>query len=361
MNSLNKLRQKFVLLINSIISRFRSDGKKFKTTNDLNRTIPKTSKKGKYITYFFRFLLGLIIFAIIVAFGKSVNTDIRSEQMAEDVQEYKELVDSKQSDFDYSPQLELYMDRFIIHYINVPNDSEKLAERNNVLQSFFAKGYEEIDLEGNENVSRELNYSNFYDVQRIDKKDVVRYIVSYKTTKYEEKEVEKEIKKGKKKETVTEIEIEETDSSEKRVMLNVPILEEDSNYSVVSYPYFTDIPENEKPETEFKSISSIEEMESDDYSKDLDDFILNFVEKYSSSSEEDISYIMDNPKTLNGKLEFDSILEQKVFTNEDSFEVYLGVIFKDSETGFKEYQNLRVVIENRDNKYYVSELDNIIN
>lgn len=136
-----------------------------------------------------------------------------------------------------------FLSTFVQEYINVPNESAALDERAKKLKEYmvFNEAFNDdrnplYNLEGVSG-TRTLETFNLFNME--DKGDTFLY--QYKVTfkNQVEREVEKEIKKGKKK----EIEVKtETEEEENTLLLNIPIIYESGLFSVSAIPYFTEVP-----------------------------------------------------------------------------------------------------------------------
>lgn len=360
---MNNLRNKFADLINSIISRFRQDGKKFEVQNELKRNIPKQKQKGKMVVYIFRGLIILIIFLIISSFVKSSIARNQVQDLTDSNKKLHAMIKEKDVSLNYSPKLELFMNGFIDDFINV-SDDENSDDYEKKLSKYFASGFE-MPSNLNDGKSRELLSKSFYDIKNEDGQDVVRYIVKYKTTeKYTDKEKvkvksDKKDKKDKKPE-YKEKEVEKTRNNENEVLISIPTKANKGNYSIVSYPYFNSVPKNKADNENFVNIKSSDLDSTSDYPKKLDEFTNDFFKKYAENSSEDMSYLMDNPSGLNGLYDFDKVDDKVISKSKKGYQIYANVIFKDKETGFKNYETFNIHVVKKDGKYYVSNMKRTI-
>ncbi|MBP2079642.1 conjugal transfer protein [Oceanobacillus polygoni] len=246
-----------------------------------------------------------------------------------------------------------FLSNFIREYINVSNDSEALQERANKLKEYMAfnESFNNDDnalynLEG-VNGTRSLESFSLFNVEDEGNTSLYQYKVTFKNTL--ETEVEKEVGKGKKKETVTEIEKEE---ETKTLLLNLSIIHENGLFSVSAVPYFTEVPSlagtiEYEPET-----VQLEEYNGSE-KENIEQFLNNFFEKFTTESVDEMAYLMEEPQTMNGSFLFEDIRNLEIYVDGENYKVLMGVMFRDELTNIQQFNPVEMTVSKNGNNFYV--------
>lgn len=250
-----------------------------------------------------------------------------------------------------------FLSNFIREYINVPNEMEALQDRANNLKEYMAFNDEFnnddnplYNLEG-VNGTRRLESFNLFNVDDGGNTNLYQYKVTF--TNILETEVEKEVKKGKKTETIMEI---ETEEEAKTLLLNLSIVHEDGLFSISAVPYFTAVP-SLAGTIEYEDEAVTLEEYNGNKKEDIEQFLNNFFEKFSSEPLNEMGYLMKEPQTINGSFLFDEINNLKIYVDGDNYKVLMGVMFRDELTDIQQYNPVEMTISKNGTNYYVEKFN----
>ncbi len=234
--------------------------------------------------------------------------------------------------------------------MNVPKDSDGRQERASNLQEYMVFN-DEFNNEKNDMYSpegegtRNLESFTLFNIEESQSNTVYQYKVVF-TNKLE---TEVETGRGKNKKVETEVEEEQ-----QTLLLNIPIVVEDGLFSISSVPYFTDVPSlagNIEYETE-----SIDLEEYDGNEKEnIMIFLNNFFEKYTTETVEEMSYLMEEPETLNGSFLFEEIQDVVIYQDKETYKVLIKVNFKDEISGIQQVNDVEMSISKDGSNFYVDE------
>lgn len=349
MNLFSKLRQ------------YLQDNKIQKTKQD-ERKLPKAKKKGKGSVFLVWFILILIILLSPLAFIRAQTALDKSKSAESAIEKMGESGNKKEVNVYESPMLEVFSNDFVTKYLTIPKSDEDRAKHKESLQEYLAEGIA-LPNYSDFNGFRKLESKTLYDVSYEEDQAVMSYLVEYTDVLIKKVEKEKEVKDGDKKKKVKET-VEEETPKKHVAMLNIPVrASENGGYAVVEAPYFTTTPdivsnevakvENPLEDEKKLKVSEIEEVKQ---------WLEGFLSDYASKPAEDMTYIMDEPKGLNGLQEFVSIQDIVAYPTkkESRYIVKATAIFKEKEIPISHEENLTIVIEKQDGKYFVKEFNNTL-
>lgn len=258
-------------------------------------------------------------------------------------------------------EAQIFVSDFISEFINIKSDSEYLDTRANNLKLYMAFNSKFQD------ESNPIYYPKGFDGERIlksqklfgidDKKNIYKYKVEYESKVT--KEIEKEVTtgKGKKKKTKVVTDHEE-EVKQHHLLLNVPIVYKEGEFSVKSMPYFEVIPDLKGNIEVADNKIELDEYEGNE-KEDIEKFINSFFEKYTSESVEDLAYLMENPQSISGALELDNLTDLKIYYKDEEFIVTLTLTLVDGLTGINQTENIKLVISKNGKNYYVNKFEHI--
>lgn len=251
------------------------------------------------------------------------------------------------------PAIQSFLNPFVDSYINVSDDSEKNEERQKTLQNFMVNSADysnsfAVEGEG----QRILQQKELYSVTETTNNTLLaQYKVTYINRTFVEKEVTK--KSGKK---VIKEKIKEPKDEQKTALLNIELVQKENAYAVNSLPYFTNL-------YTLKSTMDKEEKEEDlnnyDGQKETEimAFLHDFLEKYASSTSDDMAYMMKSPEGLGGSLTFDRIDKYELYQKSGNILADVHVVFLEPDTKINVEEDFTIILTKKDSHYYVEKLE----
>lgn len=312
-----------------------------------------TSKRTAF--FIWSFILGMLFLAIIsvllsINTRSTLNETNRLVQAKENEEVIEEIPVESANEF---------ISNFIKEYMNVSNESEALQERVNNLKEYMVFNDTFNDEKNpmyhldNVNGKRILESFNLFHIENEGERNLFQYKVTFINEL--ETEVEKEVVKGKGKDKKKETEIEiETEQEKNTLLLNIPIVYEGGLFSVQSVPYFTEVPSlagNIEYETEKVDLEEYHGNEKEN----INEFLHTFFEKYATEPVDEMAYLMDEPKTLNGSFLFEEIRDLKIYEDGDHYKALLAVIFRDELTNIQQVNPVELIISKNGRNFYVED------
>lgn len=306
-----------------------------------NKTEPRQLPKGK--KYNPRTIRSIVWIGLIILLSSAVFAFIRSGNALSDSKEAKEQVEvnktetiDNQEAYD-SPKFQVYSQRFVDDYMNIPGDSEDREEYEETLNTYYVDEdfIPALEFKG----KRELVSKTLFGIEQEENHVVAEYKVDYKI-----------------------IPKDDDDVKEKEAMLNIPI-KYDNGYGVVEPAYFTDVPNmdnNEQEAIESDYEEGQEEELTVNQKQELEDWTEDFLHDYAEKDEEDMAYMMNDPEALNGLQEFVSIDDFKAYEKEDYYVAKVEATFKEPGVDLEHEEQFTLDIEEKDNKYYVKSMKNTL-
>ncbi|EDO1241661.1 conjugal transfer protein [Listeria monocytogenes] len=319
--------------------------------------LPKEEKMATIRTTRLFFLL-VTLFLIIsgpIGFIKSTQMQgmIRKEQMILTKTIQKEL--EKNSTIPTSSELyKQFLQPFITAYINVPTDQQAFEKRLSTLQeTYFSMILEE---EKNTGTERKLLSSDFYNLLNEDGKSMAQYRISYEIIAPITKERDIKKKEGAKEVTVKE-KYTDYEKSETQTLLNIPFTQlNDHSFKVIDYPYFTAEPSltSGKKIEPTPDISQYQRMDTKE-EKAITTFVQSFLEKYVTSSLEDMAFIMKEPEILSGGYQISNAHIEPFIKDKQLF-AFVTFDVLDSKTKIGHKETMTLLLKQRDNTYFIETL-----
>lgn len=281
------------------------------------------------------------------ALGKSKGAQVAVAQMKEDIMKQKEDVYT-------SPKLEMYANRFVDVYINVPKENRE--KRQEELSKLYAKGLK-VDEQKDFSGYRKLNHKVLYDVKYKKGYAVLQYKVAYENIKIDK--VEESHQPDPAQPPIQQM-VEKEHKVAHNAILNIPIGAKDGKYAVVENPYMTAPEELQAKRLDAVNNPLVDEEEIEFVKKDkLERWLKEFFAKYADSKSEDMKYMMKEPKGLNGIQQFVRIDDTKVYAakQEDVYIVKTNAIFKEKELDLENKEVYTLKVKLKDDKYFIEKME----
>lgn len=301
----------------------------------------------------------LIIGIFFISF-LSVFVSLSTRSALNDTNRLLSSYEDKQNDEDIPiNEADEFLNDFISVFMNIKNEDDYLNERKENLNSFLANK-EDLDIE----VSSIFNQDDIKGDRILKSQKLISYDSNNDIFQYKvefdskvENEIENKVTKGKGKKKKTEVKTEIEEEVESHVLvLNIPVVYEAGKFNVSAVPYFEQVP-NLKGDIELEIDDiDLDEINGED-EKEIEEFVINFFEKYASETVEELSYLMEEPVSLNGALDLDEITNLKVYDSDEGYVVTATVHFKDKLNGISQYENVRLEISENGNNYYIDSFE----
>lgn len=312
-----------------------------------------TKKHMKWIIWgvlvLFLFMMILAIYKANVAYqAYKDNGDVESKFKTAQAEQMKSLKND--------PKTKTFTEQYLNEYMEIPESDDARAEREEKLQDMSGKDmeFDELKWDG----KRTLNSMQFFDSEM--KGDVLinKYIVDYSSKSVEEKpkEVEKEVKDGKKKKKVKETKnVKEEKENDNKMLVNVSIKGGDGQYKVVETPYFTSIPNmNDK---QLNATKNSMEDETSINNEELKKFTEQFFKDYTTKSTDEMKYQMEHPESVKGAMEYDNMKAMDIYKKKGEYVVKATVMLNDKGVKNPHEENFTLnIVKDSDNNYKVKKL-----
>lgn len=251
-----------------------------------------------------------------------------------------------------------FLNKFIDIYVNVPVDQTKFEERSSKLkEDYFSFSLEDFKNSGTE---RKLISSTFYDLNSSENISIARYLISYEIISPKTKEPETTKIKDNKEQRVNKKNIDHV-SIKKNTLLNIPFNQnEDYTFQITDHPYYTNEPlltNNKKSKIEL-DITNFKEINSKDEEKVIN-FATSFLEKYVSSTLEDMSYLMKKPEILSGEFLINNP-KIEVYSKDNKLFCFINFEILDKNTSMAHDESMTLFLKKRDNTYYIEKLNHYL-
>lgn len=325
-----------------------------------SRTLPK-QRSMKGIRFMIWFVIGIICVSAILGFLRANNALNKVAATQSNIEDVKKSFSIQDYDAYNSPKMTLFGEQVVDSFITIPKDETERKQRVKTLNTYLANGLEANSFEGVKGY-RKLENKQLFDIQYGEDSATLQYEVTYTNVSITEKEVEKEVKEGDKSKKVKEKVQEETEQV-KTALLNIPVQAKNGQYAVIENLYFTAVPSVEGEG--FTAISSElpnENKVTEEQKQEVESWLNEFFTKYASAPKEEMEYIMNNPKSLDGLKEFVNISALGVYqtNSENTFTVKTIVTFKEKEIDITNEERFTMTIKKDSGKYYVQEMKNTL-
>lgn len=317
-----------------------SEFKKVKKVSKRDTFQPKKAVNSKLISSVVCVLVLLVSFSGVFAFLglRSSNGDIK--ELKSEVALKAEAVNSEQDEITES-LIESYLNPFVNEYITIPTEKEGLDKRNDQLKKYFSFTTDFSTIESDKRV---LTAKSLYDVEKQKDFYLAKYVVNYDLI------TKKVGNDGKVKE----------EKSAKTVLLTIPTRYEKEKFTLIDYPYFSDLP-NLQSNAVIDLPTDVEKSEvvpSKDSEK-INTFLNQFLDKYATGKKDDLVYMMEIPEGLNGLYEFKETVNT-VYKTGDSYIVFSKVTFVEPSGTMTHVENMKLTLINKDGKYFITKLEHVL-
>lgn len=250
-----------------------------------------------------------------------------------------------------------YAENFAYQYFtwSKGDNDDWIEERQTRLQPFLAKG---LDENGGLNPSQTewsstITKANLAKIE--DKGDNKALITLFVKADFTKKTKTQEIVKKDDKEEKKEVEKDETKPFQQYFV--VPVAYENGTYGVYQLPKYTNLPEQTKVKLEQREGLS----EYNGNRSKVESFINTFFKTYSQDSTSELSYMLSNDtriQGLDGKMEFVSLKNLDIKEdNKGNIQTFASIELKDKETGTVFTTDYSVLIEEKDGRLLVKEIN----
>ena len=301
----------------------------------------------------------LAIFLVISAplgflMGRRANVNAGSNRAAiRTIQ--KTLHGESQQEFD-SFLAQRFLDSFIPLYMNKSSNSEEQTRRNEQLGEYYAPG---ISTEEEGNSTQLLNAQLFYHFKKVANTMIAQYMVHYTVSYPVENEKTVQRKEGEKmiseKQKYTDQE-----EVEKKVLLNIPLIQKDQQFKVTGLPYYTSLPKLvSKRVIEEKGNFDRYKKLSENESKSVTTFLKEFYTYYTSGDKKQVTYLMEKPEVAPKGYEI-SDSEPAVYKDKGTYIVVDTVILKEKDTKNTHRESFLFRITKKGENFYIKQFSHEI-
>ncbi|OLR25069.1 conjugal transfer protein [Bacillus cereus] len=318
------------------------------------RKLPLAKKVG-----FWKVVIWSVIIVVgtsgVLALARAQNALGKSKQAIASVKQLQGDTTTPKQDAYSSPKVEIYANTFIDTYMNVPKENRE--KRQEELSKWYAKGLK-VDEIKNFTGYRKLKHKTLYDVQSQKGYMVLQYKVVYENVT---------IEKGEEPQPQTDPTqpppppkaVEKEKKTEHTVLLNIPISAKEGKYAVVENPYMTSAEQlqSNKIDTIQNPMNKKDQAPLAEKEK-IESWLKEFFVKYADSKVEDMTYMMEEPKALNGVKTFVTIQDIKVYkTNEkNTWTVKTTVVFKEKEIDLENKEVYTMKLQLKEGKYFIEKM-----
>ncbi|MFS7398518.1 conjugal transfer protein [Carnobacterium maltaromaticum] len=317
-----------------------SEFRKVKKVSKRDTFQPKKAVNSKLISSIVCMLILLVSFSGVFAFLglRSSNGDIK--ELKSEVALKAESENAEQPDITES-LIESYLNPFVVDYMTIPVDKENLDKRNNQLKKYFSFSTDFSTIESDKRV---LTSKALYDVEKQKEYYLAKYVVNYDLI------TKKVGSDGKALD----------DKRSKTVLLAIPARYEKGKFTIIDYPYFSDLP-NLQSNAVIDLPTDVDKSEavSTKDSEKINVFLNQFLSKYATGKKEDLAYMMEIPEGLNGLYELKETVN-KIYKAEDSYTVLSKVTFAEPNGSITHVENMKFTLENKDGKYFITKLEHVL-
>lgn len=287
------------------------------------------AKRTRYVVWGVIVLLG---FSGVSAFIKATNVSSQNVKLEEEVTTLAKQLSTLTAFSVDEKKADAYFSEFLPIFMNLDaEDYDARVEREALLEHYFETTSDHMV--GND-TNRRLKDFRLYELNHADEGFVARYFVRYTTSEIE----------GKNPQTFEHL-------------INIPFVEENGVFAITEFPYFTLAPENRGIVSTVESSLSERNQVSLVEVEGLEEFLEQFFTNYSSSSVEDIAYMMKEPISLDGQFDYVQS-ENKIYQFEDSEETIVQSVveFQLVNTKITHKEHMTLTISNDGDRFFVEKL-----
>ncbi|MBM7617368.1 hypothetical protein JOC36_000925 [Weissella uvarum] len=293
-------------------------------------------------------MIGLLVISGPIAFISVKSVSHQNKTLKVQLKQFETKLDKAQTgSLAYNPALGGYMQNFVRTYINQSGNVQDFTKWKDALKPYFAKDLDTNKLADSDNWKEQHLISAYLVALYVENNTKIAQLkVEYKIkTKEEEVKHNKKHKHELKQEWKT-----------KTVYLNVPYQAKDNQFTVVAYPFVSNARSNvghisEALVRNTKQDTDMSTNEVDDVTK----FATKFLNKYTSSTAKEMSFIMNEPAGLNGEYTVTSIDDPHVSGTKEKPRISGTMMLKQKDTGTVHSEQFDLKLKKQDNTYFVSE------
>ncbi|MCK8617041.1 conjugal transfer protein [Fructobacillus sp. M158] len=233
----------------------------------------------------------------------------------------KKLDKASAGSLSYNPLVGQYFEKFLNTYYNYNQD--KSDEWRKSMKAFFPSGFSVTQL-GTWSGQQSLKDHKILGIFNVDGVRTVQYAISL-----------------------------ENNGKQSNLTVNIPYVQDNSKFTVVGLPYVA---------SDMNTLGHVGESRLDKTNKSLDDmdvvddvksFTKTFLNKYVSSSKEDMALLMNDPRGLAGKVDLQGIDNIKVSGTKTKPVVTATVTVQVHDTDIKQNQQVRLELKKQQKTYFV--------
>lgn len=266
---------------------------------------------------------------LLVLFFIFRNLRYGSEQhkIREQVNNLNKQVETLKKDSGITDNIDVFSRMFVTAYYDTDKKQDDYEE---TLSNFFAKNTELPTLSKDSKVKK-ISSLVLWGKKRSEAKDntyEISYLVSYSLAG---RTIEKEI-------------------------MSFNVFQENEKYSVVSYPFFSKVPNLYNKVDKKMELSPDEKALDDSKTKELTDWLSKtFLPRYYNNTQPDeMSYMMKNVEVMGDSRLFKSIADTKVFEKNGEYSIFTKVNLIEKSTGKEEVQELKLLLTKKDKQNIVN-------
>jgi Conjugative transposon protein TcpC len=307
------------------------------------RRVPSARMNSRSVVSFL-FWMGVLLVLFI-----TTQSYLRTAFLNEKVNGYQDSTEDElermvDEGFITSPAGEAYTEEFVRAFIHIPVTEEERKKRSENLSTYLAEGLTLPDIENNVNFKgeRKLTSISLYERRGKGENAYYTYNVSYETLK-----TPPQPNKGEKKQIVTPL--------TKKVMITVPVGTDGKNFNVIEQPYFSNPPS----ETRLSAVKNSEDDSKKNLRQEdeLKRFATQFFTSYTENTVSEMSYLMESPESLKDLYQYRGVENFKVYDSEkNTYLIKTLVLLEDGETGIVTKQPFTIIVEEKQDKFYVKKL-----
>ncbi|CAK1231053.1 conjugal transfer protein [Fructobacillus cardui] len=245
------------------------------------------------------------------------NHQLKNSQMTLE----KKLDKASTGSLSYNPLVGQYFDKFLNTYYNYNQDKQE--EWRKSMKAFFPSGFALTQL-GTWSGQQSLKDHKILGIFNVDGVRTVQYAISL-----------------------------ENNGKQSNLTVNIPYVQDNSKFTVVGMPYVA---------SDMNTLGHVGESRLDKVDKPLNDtdvvddvksFTKTFLNKYVSSSKEDMALLMNDPQGLEGKVDLQGIDNIKVSGTKTKPVVTATITVQVHETDIKQNQQVRLELKQQQKTYFV--------
>lgn len=311
-----------------------SEGKKFKKEKAETRELPKGNRtNAKTIRIIVWSVLVIVMGAGILGFLRANSALTQAKQANAELQDEAEQNLENQEAYE-SPQFEVYANRFVEDYMNIPKDSDSREGYEENLGEYFVSDEYMPDMKEFEG-KRELKNKTYYGMKQEENHVIAQYKVNYTIESSEDDE-----------------------PTEKENMLNIPI-KYDEGFAVVEPVFFEDVPSLENNEQAEVDNGYDEESDNElsmNEQQEVEEWVEDFFHDYAEGTKDDMAYMMDDPEGLNGVQDFKDLEEIDVYKEDNIYVAKVIANFEETEVNITHQEPYTLYIKQKEGKFYVQSM-----